>query len=171
MPATTNADKVYMEFLGPVPGVLGPIDGYHAVFWVQAAGGAGFTRPSLDERNFYAEQGKPVPEWQCEYFDFDGLTWTEPAVTGGLWRGAGKLRSLFVSPRGGRTEAEFVTELPELERFIRRHGLQPANLKASFQEALLHAAEKEGVIQRGVMDAAPRPSDASQVILYEDSWW
>jgi hypothetical protein len=171
MSATKGPDNVSMEFAGPVPGVLGPVAGYHVVFWVQAGGGAGFTRPSQEERDYYAETGKPVPEWQCEYFEFDGLTWSEAALSIELWRGSSKLRSLFAAAHTGRNEADLRKELPELERFLDKHGLSGSNMASSFHEALLCAAEAAKVIQRGVVNAKPRSSAATQVLSVEHSWW
>ena len=171
MPASSSPDNVYMEFLGPVPGVLGTATGYHVVFWLQAAGGAGFTRPSQEECDYYAETGKPVPEWQCEYFDFDGLAWPEATLTVELWHGASKLRSLFIPGRKGRTEAEVHVELPELERFINKNGLASFKIALTFHEALLRAAADAGVIQRGLASAAPRPHAATHAIIAEESWW
>lgn len=159
-----------MEFLGPVPGMLGDTAGYHVVLWVQAAGGASFTRPSQEERDHYVESGKPAPEWQCEYLDFDGLTWPEAALTVELWCGSSKLRSLFIARREGRREAELRAELPDLNSFLQKHGLSLSNLASTFHDALLHAAESAGMIQRGVT-AAPRPNAATQIIDAEVPWW
>jgi hypothetical protein len=174
MSATTAkriSDSVSMEFVGPVPAILGAITGYHVMFWVQASGGAGFTRPSQEERDYYGEIGKPVPEWQCEYFEFDGLLWPEAALTVEYWCGATKLRSLCLPHRQGRREDEIGAELPELELFLHKHRLSLANLTASFHDAVLRAAETAGVIQRGVASAAPRPNSATQVKLSEEPWW
>ena len=125
------------------------------MFWVQAAGGAGFTRPSQDERDYYAEVGKPVPEWQCEYFDFNGQLWHEAALTVEFWLGSTKLRSLGLAARAGRTEGDVMQEMPELERFIQRHGLSAVNIAQSFHEALLRAAASAGVIQRSASSTEP----------------
>ena len=171
MATVTSPDNVYMEFKGPVPGLLGPASGFHIVFWVQSAGGAGFTRPSQEERDYYVEMGKPAPEWQCEYFDFDGLNWAEASLTVELWRGRTKLRSLALAGRKGRLEAELCGELPELERFLCTHNLPAFNVAPSFQDALLRAAAEAGVIQRGLTSVAPRASSASQVMLAEEPWW
>ena len=173
MSATSSPDNVHMEFLGPVPGILGAAGGYHVVFWAQAAGGAGFTRPSQEERDFYAESGKAAPEWQCEFFDFDGLTWPEAALTVELWCGRTKLRSLFLAKREGRNEAEVHDELPELDRFIHKHGLSALSVAQTFQEALLRAAADAGVIQRGLAGATPRPNSATPFIgdKVDEPWW
>ena len=170
MSANRSPDNVSMEFLGPVPGVLGAALGYHVVFWVQAAGGAAFTRPSQEERDFYAESGKPVPEWQCEYFDFDGLTWSEAPLTVELWVGSTKLRSLCLAGRAGRREPEVRAELPDLDRFLQKNGLSLSDVSNTFHDALLRSAESAGVIKRGVT-TAPRPNSASQVVNLETPWW
>lgn len=171
MSDTTTPDKVSMEFAGPVPGILGMASGYHAVFWVQAAGGAGFTRPSQEERDYYAEAGKPVPEWQCEYFEFDGVTWAEAALTVELWSGPAKLRSLFLPSRNGRTEANVRAELPDLDRFLTKQNLTAGKIEPDFHAALLRAAESAGVITRGVDSGAPRARAAVHVGDGADSWW
>ena len=171
MSTVVSPDNVYMEFKGPVPGILGATSGFHVVFWVQSAGGAGFTRPSQEERDYYLEMGKPAPEWQCEYFDFDGLNWAEATLIVEFWRSRTKLRSLALPGRKGRLDTELCAELPELERFICTHNLPALKLNPSFQEALLRAAAEAGVIERGVAAAAPRASSGSQVLLMEDPWW
>lgn len=167
------SDKVSMEFLGPVPGILGKTTGYHVVYWVQAAGGASFTRPSKDERDYYLQCGKAAPEWQCEYFDFDGQSWSEAALTVELWRGASKLRSLFAAGLRGRTEAELRAELPELERFILKNGLSGFDVSLTFREALLRAAESAGVIQRGISKTPE--TNGTDIVMpparRADSWW
>ncbi len=170
MPAVTSPDNVYMEFKGPVPGLLGSPSGFHVVFWVQSAGGAGFTRPSEEERDYYAEMGKPAPEWQCEYFDFDGLSWAEAPLSVEFWRGRTKLRSLALAGRKGRLDSELCGELPELERFVCTHALTSFNLTPSFQDALLCAAAEAGVIERGLAPAKPR-AIASPDLLAEQTWW
>lgn len=164
MPAPSTADNVYMEFLGPVPGILRGPDGYHLVVWVQAAGGAGFTRPSQEERDYYVEVGKPAPEWQCEYCDFNGLLWHEAALTVEFWLGSTKLRSLGLAARAGRTEADVLQEMPEVERFIQRHGISPLNIALSFHDALLRAAVSAGVIQRSA-------SSSASVSKASAPWW
>lgn len=164
MPAPSSADNVYMEFLGPVPGILRGPDGYHLVFWVQAAGGAGFTRPTQDERDYYVEIGKPVPEWQCEYFDFNGQLWHEAALTVEFWLGSTKLRSLGLPARAGRSEADVMQEMPELERFIQRHGISAVNVAQSFHDALLRAAASAGVIQRSASSIASAAKTSTP-------WW
>jgi hypothetical protein len=151
-----------MEFLGPVPGVLGVVNGFHVVIWVQASGGAGFTRPTPEERDYYAGIGKSVPEWQCEYFEFDGLHWPESALAVEIWSGQAKLRSLFAERRTGRSQAELRAELPDLDRFLIKYDLSLTAL--SFHDALLRAAAEAGVIS-----SSPefiRPS-ADSVI----PWW
>src|SRR5688572_22468239 len=139
--AKSISDSVSMEFVGPVPAILGATTGHHVVLWVQAGGGAGFTRPSQEERDYYGEIGKPVPEWQCEYFEFDGLSWPEATLTVEYWCGPTKLRSLCLPNRQGRREEEIGAELPELELFLHKHGLSTGNLTPSFHEAMLRAAE------------------------------
>jgi hypothetical protein len=171
--ATTksSSDSVSMEFAGPVPAVLGGSAGHHVVFWVQASGGAGFTRPSQEECDYYRELGRPVPEWQCEYFEFDGVSWPEAALTVEFWCGRTKLRSLCLPNRRGRREEEIGAELPELELFLHKHGLSTANLAASLYDAVLRAAETAGVIQRGGVTAAPRSGAATKVVLLDAPWW
>ena len=159
-----------MEFCGPVPGILGNPSDNHVLFLVQAAGGASFTRPSQEERDYYIEMGKPVPEWQCDYFEFDGLTWQEAALTVEFWRGSAKLRCHFLAGRVGRSEADLRTELPDLDRFLHKYGAGGAKMVPTFQEALLRAAEAKGVIQRGAkpvgdLGAATRMGES------DASWW
>ncbi|MEO5960753.1 MAG: hypothetical protein ABIR80_16700 [Opitutaceae bacterium] len=170
MSAVSSPDNVYMEFLGPVPGVLRAPNGHYVVFWAQAAGGAGFTRPSQEERDHYTQSGKTVPEWQCEYFDFDGLAWPEAALTVDFCVGPTKLRSLCLPAREGRTAAEVLKELPELTRFIHKNGLPLSNVAPNFHEALLSAAAAAGVIQRGSTNTGPavNPSTVSTV---RQPWW
>jgi hypothetical protein len=168
----TTPDNVYMEFQGPVPGILGPTAGFHAVIWVQAPGGAGFTRPSAEEREYYASQGKPVPEWQCEYCDFDGVLWHEATLSVELWRGRVKLRSLVLPGRRERTEAEVLVELPELARFLHVHNLAQPKLTLDFHEALLQAAATAGVIERGLApDVRPAASSPTRFTVVVRSWW
>jgi len=169
---SSPADNVYMEFQGPVPGILGPTAGFHAVVWVQAAGGAGFTRPSPEERAYYADLGKPVPEWQCEYCDFDGILWPEATLSVEFWRGRVKLRSLVLAGRKERTEAEVLVELPELARFLHIHNLSQPKLALDFHDALLRAAAAAGVITRGLtVDAPPPSSSPTRFIVVVRSWW
>ncbi len=171
MSATTSPDQVSMEFLGPVPGALGNPADYHVLFWVQAAGGAGFTRPSKDERDYYVEMGKPVPEWQCDYFEFDGLTWHEAALTVEFWRGSEKLRCHFLAGRAGRSEADLRAELPDLDRFLHKHGVAGAKMVPTFQEALLRAAEAKGVIQRGIGTVSADPAAVIRSSKRPGAWW
>lgn len=170
MSATSNPDKVSMEFIGPVPGILGNPADNHVLFLVQAAGGAGFTRPSQEERDYYIEMGKPVPEWQCDYFEFDGLTWHEAALTVEFWRGSAKLRCHFLAGRAGRSEADLRTELPDLDRFLHRHGVAGAKMVPTFQETLLRAAEAKGVIQRGAHTGGA-PVAGTRSGERDVSWW
>ena len=169
MPATSSPDNVSMEFLGPVPGVLGHRADHHVVFWVQAGGGAGFTRPSEEERDFYTQMGKPVPEWQCDYFDFDGLSWPEAALTVEFWHGSAKLRCHFLARREGRNQSDLCAELPDLKRFVDKHGLSAATMAPTFQDVLLRAAEANGIIQLGASSsgAATDPRSAKS----EGAWW
>ena len=171
MSDTTIPDKVHMEFQGPVPGIQGQRRGYHVLFWVQAAGGAGFTHPTPEERDFYEANGKPVPEWQCEYFEFDGLTWPEAAITVELWCGSAKLRSHCVAGRAGRKEAELRVELPDLDDFIQKHNLASYDVTRGFHDALLRAAATAGVIQLGVTGEGGRAKSSRHGVRAEGSWW
>jgi hypothetical protein len=172
MSSTSTSDKVSMEFAGPVPAVLGNTAGYHVVFWVHAGGGAGFTRPSQEERDYYVELGKEAPEWQCEYFEFDDVTWAEAPLAVELWHGSAKLRSLFLAGRAGRIEAEVCTELPDLDYFLYKHQLLPFNMVQSFHHALLRAAEAAGVIKREATPAAPRANAAGRrAVAAGEPWW
>ncbi len=172
MPTTSSTDSVSMEFVGPVPSVLGSQAGYHAVIRVHAAGGASFTRPSEEERNYYAETGKTAPEWQCEYFEFDGVMWPEAALTVELWHGSAKLRSLCAAARAGRTEIELRSELPELGHFLQKHGLSLSNLTGALHDSLLHTAETAGVIKRGIIaDAAPATVPSGEANHVEAPSW
>ena len=172
MSDSTGQDSVSMEFVGPVPGILGQTTGFHVVYWVHAAGGARFTRPSSEEREYYVQMGRAVPEWQCDYFDFDGLSWTEAALTIELWHGTGKLRSLCAGRCTARTEADLRAELPELARFIEKNGLDRFDVKLAFRDALLRAAESAGVIARS---ASPGGNSAESSEGMKDllgvSWW
>jgi len=169
---STTPDNVYMEFQGPVPGILGPTAGFHAVIWVQAPGGAGFTRPSPEERDYYASLGKTAPEWQCEYCDFDGVLWPEATLSVEFWRGRVKLRSLVLAARRDRTEAEVLVELPELARFLQVHNLAKPRLALDFHVALLRAAAAAGVIALGrTVDPPPSRSPSKRFKVVLRSWW